>query len=305
MPMNRTLDETGQVQHGLLTPRQLADEGASRQARRTMVRHGFLVPANTRVLRAVGAPASWEQKLLAACLAAGPEAVASHRAAAVLWDLLDPPAPVEITVPYEHHPTPRGTIRHRTQVVREVDRAMRRKIPVTAPARTLVDLGAVAPRQVPEALERCLHQRRLTTAALWRALAELGGRGRRGAGVLRRTLDQRALGDRRPESLLEPLFADIAVNAGITFVYQHPIVVSGRRYRVDFAVPALQLAVEVDGLAVHGTREALEHDLQRQNAIVGLGWMFLRYTYTRLRRDRAGVRREVLAAVAQRRQLLL
>src|SRR5258708_5677602 len=37
------------------------------------------------VYRLAGAPATWQQALLAACLALGADAVVSHRAAAALW----------------------------------------------------------------------------------------------------------------------------------------------------------------------------------------------------------------------------
>src|SRR5438094_10397684 len=48
---------------------------------------------------------TWEQRMLAACLAAGPDAVASHRAAAALWRLDGIRlGPLEITVPHQAEP---------------------------------------------------------------------------------------------------------------------------------------------------------------------------------------------------------
>src|SRR5688572_14891266 len=43
-------------------------------------------------------------------------------------------------------------------------------------------------------------------------------------------------------------------------------------------------AVEVDGLSAHGTREALDRDLARQNLLIRHGYLVLRYTRTHLRR---------------------
>lgn len=298
------LDRRAVFQHGLVTLPQLSDAGITRQQRRTLVADGLVTTANNGVLRTFGTPRTWEQDLHAACLAAGPEAVASHRAAAVLWDLIEPPAPVEITVPYQHHPGPHGAIRHRTQALRPVDVAVRRHIPVTTPARTLLDLGAVAPALVPAALERCLYKRLVTTAGVWRLMAELGTPGRRGLRPLRRALERRALGDRRPESLLEPMLAAIAVAAGVQFEYQFPVVVEGHRYRLDFAAPQLLLACEADGLEVHGTREAFDRDLERQNRLVRQGWMLMRYTYTQLRNRRRAVQAEILEATRQRKLAL-
>jgi hypothetical protein len=47
-----------------------------------------------------GFPRTWEQQLMAACLALGPAAVACHRAAAELWKLDGiEPGVIEIYVP--------------------------------------------------------------------------------------------------------------------------------------------------------------------------------------------------------------
>ena len=56
-------------------------------------------------------------------------------------------------------------------------------------------------------------------------------------------------------------------------------VVPGRRYRIDIALPALQLAIEIDGWAHHGQhRKAHAADRTRQNLIAVQGWMILRFT---------------------------
>jgi very-short-patch-repair endonuclease len=61
------------------------------------------------------------------------------------------------------------------------------------------------------------------------------------------------------------------------------------------------IAIEVDGLEVHATREALDNDLRRQNQLVLAGWHLLRYTKAHLVRRRSAVRKELLDLVAQRR----
>ena len=90
---------------GLLTHAQLDTLGVTRQRRRTLVANGVLVPVAAGVVRHVAHPESWRQRVLAAVLAAGDGAVASHSAAAVLWrfDGLSP-GPVEVTVPSARRP---------------------------------------------------------------------------------------------------------------------------------------------------------------------------------------------------------
>jgi very-short-patch-repair endonuclease len=300
---DRRIDRLARPQLGLVTLGQSRSAGLTRRQLRTRADRDALERVQRGVYRTAGARTTWEQQLLAACLAAGGGAVASHRAAAVLWGLAEAPAPVEVSVPLARSPRPRGAVVHRSTDLRPVDVARRSGVPVTNPIRTVGDLGAVAPELVKPAVERGLHARLFTVAALWRLVDDLARPGRRGLGVLRRVLEARALGDTRCDSLLEPLFAEIVADMGLDVAYQHPIVVEGRRYVVDFAVPDVRLVVEVDGLEVHGTREAIDHDLARQNALVLAGWHVLRYTSTHLRRRRQAIREEVLDLVARRRRV--
>ncbi len=132
----------------------------------------------------------------------------SHRAALWMWRLTDLRPTPEITVPYRQSPRPPGVVLHRSTDLRQEHGLERRGVWVTRPARTLVDIGAVLPpRQVEAAVDQALVRNLVTVPGLRSALDALGGRGRRGAGVLRTVLDQRALGDQRPESVLEPLIA--------------------------------------------------------------------------------------------------
>jgi len=117
-------------------------------------------------------------------------------------------------------------------------------------------------------------------------LAELGGRGRTGTAALRGHLDRRALGDRRPESMIEPLMARlIYADLGIGPIeYQPTLVLDGVELRPDFLATRAMAVVEVDGLDAHSSREALDRDLARQNLLVRHGYLVLRYTTTHLRR---------------------
>lgn len=130
---------------------------------------------------------------------------------------------------------------------------------------------------------------------------DLGRPGRRGIGVLRRTLERRALGDDRACSPLEPIFADIAATTGLAVEYQHEVVIDRRLYVLDFAVPAVKVGIEIDGLETRATRETLDHCDERQNRLVLDGWHLLRYTSTHLKRRRTAIRRELTQLVEARR----
>jgi very-short-patch-repair endonuclease len=277
------------TQYGLITREQL---GRSEDVIDRWVAGGRLERLHASVYRMAGAPASWEQEAMAAVLASG--GVASHRTAARLWGMYDTDV-VEVTVPRRRRCEQVLTHRSTDLVPRHVTR--RRGIPVTTPMRTLVDLGAVDRWAVGDALERAVIARVCSVVAVERTLDEVARRGRRGAGVLRRVLDDRALGQARPDGLLEARFARVVREHGLPEPqFQHRI----GRYRADFAYPDLRIAVEVDGFEVHGTPAALRADLERQNHLVALGWTVLRFTWRDVVRRPAWVAAQVGALLRQR-----
>jgi very-short-patch-repair endonuclease len=295
------LGRLAQAQYGLVELGQIRDRGVTRKEVRARVDRASLRRVDAGVYATFGSPPTWEQKVLAACLAAGSSALASHRTAAAIWGLIELPQPVDIVVPYAKCPTPAGATLHRSTDLREIDAARHNGIPVTNPIRTAGDLGAVAPGLVTGAIEVGLYKNLFCLAGLWRLIDDLAKPGRRGLGVLRCALEERALGNEPTKSPLESMLAAIAVEAGLRFEYQHRVEVEGHRYVLDFAFPPQLVAVEVDGLEAHATGRALNRDLERQNRLVLAGWCLMRYTWKRLVRDRVGVRREILRALADRR----
>lgn len=269
-------------QHALVTRRQAIGCGASARQVDRWLAAGRLEVVHDTVYRLAGAPTTWEQRVLAAVLAAGARAAASHRTAARLWAIGGDDDVVEVSVPRGRLPRLDGVVVHRPNDLDGAWVSPRRGIPTTNPMRTLVDLGAVLPRRaVEDALDRALVARLVSIAAVEAALDALARRGRRGAGVLREVLERRALGAERPDGLLEPRMARLLRRHGLPPArFQHEVH-AGRRLvaRIDFAYPGPRLAIEVDGWEQHATRESLQHDLTRQNALVGLGWTVLRFTW--------------------------
>ena len=85
-------------QHGLVVRGQLLSSGIDANGVKRLLRRGVLEEALPKVYRLPGAPRTWLQSLMAACLWGGKGAVASHRAAAALWGLEGfDEGPLEIT----------------------------------------------------------------------------------------------------------------------------------------------------------------------------------------------------------------
>ena len=277
-------------QVGLVTRPQVLTAGLSADQLKRRLSSGLLVASQRGVYRLGGAPQSFEQTLLAACLAAGPRAVASHRSAALLWRLRDVEARVlEITVPGGGQPRLRGARVHRTRQLDRFDVTRLGRIPVTRPTRTLLGLAAVAPEVVEGALDDALVRELVTVRALIRFLERTGARGRDGTARLRNLVRQRLDGQAATESALEDAFVRLLREAGLPPpVRQYAIRLPGRpAVRLDFAYPSRRLAVEVDGRRWHSARADVERDRSKSNLLAALGWRLLRFGWSDVR-DRRG-----------------
>lgn len=297
---NRTIHDLARL--GLVERSRLLAAGVSDREIRRRVERGTLLLVHPGVYATFGTILDHRTRVLAACLAAGDRAVASHRTALGFWGLLDGEHPIDITAPRGSHPVPGGFVLHRPNQLRNRDVTVSKNIPLTNPIRSLLDAGVALPRSVVgECIERALEQRLVTVKGLRVILADLGGRGRTGTAALRGHLDHRALGDLRPESVIEPLMARLLyADLGIGPIeYQPTLVLEGQKIRPDFLVSRAMAVAEVDGLDAHSRREALDRDLARQNLLVRSGYLVLRYTVTHLRSP-ARVTKEIVTVCRQR-----
>jgi very-short-patch-repair endonuclease len=262
----------------------------------------LLVAVQRGVYRSSGSPETDEQRLLAAVLAAGDEALASHRSAAWLWEVLPAhalPIEPEITVPSPRRPQLRGVIVHRSLDLHSERSSRRRSIPVTNPLVTMLHLGAVVGQETLEdAIDLGLEKRLFTVRGLEAVHARFGRPGRNGAGALWRLLENRALESQRPDSLLEPRMARLLRTHGLPPAdFQYPVTVDGRRYRIDFAYPDRMIAIEIDGLG-HEARRTRQQHYDRQNDLAAAGWTVLRFTWTDVTRRPRTVADRIRRALA-------
>ena len=157
-------------------------------------------------------------------------------------------------------------------------------IPVTTPARTLLD---VATDLTPLALERAVNEADkrdlIDPEELRDSLA--GFAGQPGVAALRKLLDRHSF--RLSDSDLEVLFRPIARSAGLPQPRSKQLV-SG--FEVDFHWPELGLVVETDGLRYHRTPSAQTRDQLRDQAHVAAGLAVLRFTHWQVKYEPAQVR---------------
>lgn len=271
------------ARHGLVTRSEALAAGATDRLIQVRLDAGRWQHAAASVYRIGGAPVTWHSRLLAACLAAGPEALASHRSAAVLWgiDGFRPGAP-EIVTPRHRRSRQPGVRVHESTDLAAARPTVRAGVPVTGAARTLLDLGAVVSAdRVGHAVDDARRRRLVTWTDLYGTLVVHARRGRRGVGPFRAVLDGR-FGERTvPESRFERLVLVLLEDAGLPvpepqYEVRDPL---GRLVaRVDLGYPAQRVAVELDGRH-HLTDAGFEQDRPRQNELELLGWLVLRYTW--------------------------
>lgn len=288
------------TQHGLATHPQLRVLGLSDEQIANRLQRKLLLPMHEGVYRHAAAPWTPPGQLLAAVLACGAGAVASHRSAARLHDLRDVPRwRPEVTVPGSRLPLLRGVVRHRTDLLEPLDVTSVNRIPVTSLPRTLLDLGAVVSFEVVEmAAQDAIIRGGVSAVELVCVLERVGKRGRRGAAALRAVV-RASLPSAGIESRLELDLVRLIESCPVPQpVLQYEIVLpDGRRLRLDTAWPELRIAAEADGRRWHSTRREFERDLLRSRAITAAGWRHFRYGWADVHQRAADVRDELTAVV--------
>jgi len=206
---------------------------------------------------------------------AGDEAVASHGTAAKLWRLPVSPSWIELTVPARREPPSRNIRIHRSTIAAHevVD-----GIPVTTPARTLLDIAdRVDDASLETLIDDAIARHLTTTASLEWELAMTGGSGRYGSAAFRRALAH--LRDGHCESPLENKVLRVLLAAGLPMPRrQYEIRNLDFVARVDFAYPDARVAIEVDSYEHHSSRARFDEDRRRDARLRAMGWEVIRAT---------------------------
>jgi very-short-patch-repair endonuclease len=151
---DRRVAELAARQHGVVSVRQVQEIGLSEGSIRHRLRSGRLDPAMRGVYAVGHNRLTVEGRWMAAVLAHRPSAVLSHRSAGALLGILATGRErIEITEGGRRRARPGIQVHLGDLEPRDV--IVHRGIPVTAPARTLVDLaGVVSPGRLRRALEQ-------------------------------------------------------------------------------------------------------------------------------------------------------
>jgi len=227
-------------------------------------------------------------RAMAAVLAYGKGALLSHYPAAVLWGLAPgPAATMHVSVAGRDARGRDGVRAHMVGRLDVSDAARHRGVPVTSPARTLLDLaGELGDNELSRATDEARIHRLVTDHSLngqftryphHRGTAALRKAIRAEPALTRSEAERRLLELVRAARLPEP-----RTNTRVG------------RHEVDFLWPAPELVVEVDGYAFHSSRSAFERDRRRDAELALRGFRVLRFTWRQI----AGEPQAVVATLA-------
>ena len=283
VPFDRALAALADRQYGVVSRTQLRDLGLSDSRVTARVGRGGLVPVHRGVF-AVGHST---------------HAVLSHAAAAALWELRASHATtIDITLPGAGGRRRRKDLRiHRARSL-DSQTAIHDRIPVTTPARPVLDLAATLN---PRAIERVLDQvetLRLTDVPTLVALAK-DITGHPGAPKLLQILQRHEPGTTLTRSELEERFLALCRAAGLPApLCNHSLADSNT---VDFVFADQRLLVETDSWRWHRSRKQFETDRRRDATHAAQGWRTLRFTQDRITHHPREVAATVRAVLSQAR----
>ena len=267
-------------QHAVFTGTQARACGMSQDAIDRRVAAGLWLREHTGLFRIGGAPRTFESDALGAVLAAGRNVVASFTTAGRLFGLdgIDDGA-VHVTVVGRRHVRVDGVFVHRPRVFTKPDATRIGVIPVTTPARTLIDLAAMLdPTTLEDAIDDARRRNLINVNVLSRRVEKMNPHGRRGVLTLRRFLRER-IGLPIPGSNWERRLQRLLTEHGLPRpVPQYEILDGDGNFvaRPDLAYPDERLYIEFESEEFHSRRSDWEDDLERQNELVALGYAPIR-----------------------------
>lgn len=287
------MQRIARLQRDCLHRQQLLAAGIGRGAIVHRVRTGRYVAVHGAVYLIGPRALDLRTRAIAASLHMRGDALVSHRVAGVVWSAIeDEPDVVELTLVGRNASPQPGVVIHRVPSLHRDDVAWRADLPVTSPARTLVDLaGALGVLELESALAELL-QRGLTTRLKILAAVNRAPK-RAGTGVLRRLLERS--GPSRTRRHYERLLLSLIRMAGLP----HPLtnrMLCG--HTVDMLWSEERLVVEFDGFKFHGDRRAFENDRRRDQDLVAAGYRVIRVTARQLDSEPYGVVARLAAALA-------
>jgi very-short-patch-repair endonuclease len=299
-PIDRAIAALAKRQHGVVSRAQLRAAALAEHQITYRVGAGRLHRLHRGVYAVGHTVLAPRGRWMAAVLACGSGAVLSHASAAALWELRPSAAElIHVSVPRAGGRRRPGLRIHRATSLRPSEVTTKDGIPITTPARTILDL---AQKLRDARLNRLLDQaeiQRLTDYPTLDAMARAHP-GHHGSGNLRAALATHLAGTAMTRSDLEDRFLALCRAHGLPKPHVNERL---EGVEVDFLFAAQRLIVETDSWQFHHTRQAFERDRARDLTHAEAGYRTLRVTDRQLANEphatAAAIARALEAATAR------
>ena len=288
------------MQRGRIAQRQLLAIGVAHSSIRWLVERARLLPS-LRGVFLVGHSAVTELGAETdALLSVRDEAALGHWSAGGAWDLWTPARPeIDVTVIGEAPAATNPGVRvHRTRILAPQDLRIRHGLPVTSPARTLLDIAPdCSERQLEIAFDRAITSRVMREADVRDVLDRAGGhrgRGRLG-GMLAYWAGGTALSWSEAEERLRTLIRAARLPEPLSNVE-----VAG--YVVDYYWPDHRFVLEVDGYRFHSGRRRFEDDRRKDQDLRRAHVDVMRVSGRQVQNDAYAIIAGIATELARRRR---
>jgi hypothetical protein len=266
-------------QHSLFTAGQAAALGLTAEALEAAVERRRVRRVRRGVYAFNGLPPSRWEAIMAAALAAGPDAVISHRSAAVIHGfygvIADQP---HVTFPQECRRNLAGVRVHRSRQLDPEDIQERNGVRITTPMRTVIDIADwTGDYLLGRILDEGAIDRLWSAERIAECLDRLGGGGRAGTVRLRRLLAQRT-GEGSADSRLEQRVLRVLKGNVPDPVPHYRLVLDRHVLDMDLAWPDRRIDGEIDGYRAHVQRSNFDRDRLRANLLGAHGWRQVHWT---------------------------
>ena len=283
---DRTLLARRRRQLGLFTLSDALDAGFTRSSVRRRVQSGAWRAIEPRVFQVPdGVKTTERQRLLARVLATRCPASGESAAALYGW-IAFPPEPHVIAI--------RGTTRRRgariTDSLPSWDVATVDGIPATRPARTLIELATVLPRErFEDVVDRAVIGKTVTLERLEKRARELRAPRRSGCAIVLDVVATRHPELARARNEMEAkVLRELDRRRVPRPRVNHVVHLRGEIRIVDVAWPEQKIGLELDGLLPHSTRRVFDDDRVRRNLFTAEGWRMFHVTPSALGRGTTG-----------------
>lgn len=268
-------------QLGLATAAQMVALGATDEWIEWAVRDGRLTQERRGVYAIAGGPVPPYRKVMAACLAAGPRAAASHYSAGWLWGVPDvAPGAVEITIFGPCSGRLPGVTVRRSRLDPAGLIKVRHDVPAVVPPLTVIHLASLGRKVLAERVAHDLVKRNLTTyREIVQCLEHVGTRGRKGARALLAHCLRELEIEGHDDSPAARRFGRALLRASLPpFQTQYQVVAEGRVMLLDFAWPDHKVGLEYLGQDDHAWAHRIARDAARRGRLTAIGWRVLDMT---------------------------